>query len=102
MAIGSTLHLQETVRIITNQTPFYGEGGGQVGDTGAMFSGRGAEGTVIDTEKKLGNLYIHVVQITRGQFHVGDAVDLRVDSERRRATRANHSATHLLHAALKH
>jgi alanyl-tRNA synthetase len=92
----------ETVRIITNQTPFYGESGGQVGDTGAMFSGRGAEGTVIDTEKKLGNLHIHVVRVTRGEFRVGDAVDLRVDSERRRATRANHSATHLLHAALKH
>jgi alanyl-tRNA synthetase len=92
----------ETVRIITNQTPFYGEGGGQVGDTGAMFSTRGAEGTVIDTEKKLGNLYIHVVQVTRGEFRTGDAVDLRVDAERRRATRANHSATHLLHAALKH
>jgi alanyl-tRNA synthetase len=92
----------ETVRIITNQTPFYGESGGQVGDTGAMFSGRGAEGTIIDTEKKLGNLYIHVVEITRGEFRVGDAVDLRVDAERRRATRANHSATHLLHAALKH
>ncbi|MDE2473768.1 MAG: alanine--tRNA ligase, partial [Alphaproteobacteria bacterium] len=92
----------ETVRIITNQTPFYGESGGQVGDTGAMFSTRGAEGTVIDTEKKLGNLHIHVVRITRGEFKAGDAVDLRVDSERRRATRANHSATHLLHAALKH
>jgi alanyl-tRNA synthetase len=92
----------ETARIITNQTPFYGEGGGQAGDTGAMFSTLGAEGTVIDTEKKLGNLHIHVVQVTRGEFRIGDAVDLRVDSERRRATRANHSATHLLHAALKH
>lgn len=69
----------ETVRIITNQTPFYGEGGGQVGDTGAIFSGHGAEGTVSDTEKKLGNLHIHVVRITRGQFKLGDAVDLRVD-----------------------
>jgi alanyl-tRNA synthetase len=92
----------ETVRIITNQTPFYGEGGGQVGDTGAMFSTQGAEATVVDTEKKLGNLHVHVVEITRGEFRIGDAVDLRVDSERRRATRANHSATHLLHAALKH
>ncbi|HXJ03320.1 MAG TPA: alanine--tRNA ligase [Micropepsaceae bacterium] len=97
-----TANAGETVRIITNQTPFYGEGGGQAGDHGAMFSGRGAEGAVIDTEKKLGNLHIHVVEITRGAFAVGDAVDLRVDSERRRATRANHSATHLLHSALKH
>ncbi len=92
----------ETVRIVTNQTPFYGESGGQVGDHGAMFSGHGAEGTVIDTEKKLGNLHVHVVEVTRGTLRVGDAVDLRVDTERRRATRANHSATHLLHAALKH
>ncbi|HYK79064.1 MAG TPA: alanine--tRNA ligase-related protein, partial [Micropepsaceae bacterium] len=92
----------ETVRIIANQTPFYGEGGGQVGDKGAMFSAQGAEGTVTDTEKKLGNLHVHVVDVTRGEFKLGQAVELRVDAERRRATRANHSATHLLHAALKH
>jgi len=92
----------ETVRVITNQTPFYGEGGGQVGDVGAIFSGKGAEGEVIDTEKKLGNLHVHVVKITRGELALGDAVELRVDSPSRRATRANHSATHLLHAALKH
>src|SRR6185436_13537724 len=92
----------ETVRIITNQTPFYGEGGGQVGDVGAIFSGKGAEGEVIDTEKKLGNLHVHVVKISRGEFALTDAVELRVSSEKRRATRANHSATHLLHAALKH
>jgi alanyl-tRNA synthetase len=92
----------DTARIITNQTPFYGEGGGQVGDVGAIFAGKGAEGEVIDTEKKLGNLHIHVVKVTRGEFALGDAVELRVDSEKRRATRANHSATHLLHAALKH
>ena len=92
----------ETVRVITNQTPFYGEGGGQVGDVGAIFSGKGAEGEVVDTEKNLGNLHVHVVKITRGEFALGDAVELRVDSPSRRATRANHSATHLLHAALKH
>ncbi len=92
----------EIVRILTNQTPFYAEGGGQVGDKGAMFSGRGAEGAVIDTERKLSNLNVHVVKVGRGEFKVGDGVELRVDSELRRATRANHSATHLLHAALKH
>jgi alanyl-tRNA synthetase len=95
-------HAGETVRIMTNQTPFYGESGGQVGDRGAMFSSRGGEGTVIDTEKKLSNLHVHVVEVTRGDFRTGEAVELRVDAERRRATRANHSATHLLHAALKH
>ena len=92
----------ETVRIITNQTPFYGEGGGQVGDVGAIFSAKTAEGEVVDTEKKLGNLHVHVVKIARGEFALGDAVELRVDSARRSATRANHSATHLLHKALKH
>ena len=91
----------ETVLLLTNQTPFYGESGGQVGDAGAIASSR-AKGRVVDTEKKLGALHVHVVEITDGQFVVGDAVDLKVDGERRRATRANHSATHLLHAALKH
>ena len=90
----------DTVLILTNQTPFYAESGGQVGDQGAMFSGKGAQGAVTDTEKHNG-LHVHVVRITGGEFHVGDAVELRVDRERRRATRANHSATHLLHAALK-
>jgi alanyl-tRNA synthetase len=90
----------ETVQILTNQTPFYAESGGQAGDTGLMLSAK-AEGKVIDTQKKLGSLHVHVVEVARGGFAVGDAVDLKVDRERRRATRANHSATHLLHAALK-
>jgi len=91
----------ETVRVLTNQTPFYGESGGQIGDQGAVFSRNGAIGAVIDTEKKLGSVHVHVVRVTQGTFAVGDTVDLKVDGERRRATRANHSATHLLHAALK-
>ncbi|MEY4879366.1 MAG: hypothetical protein RJB62_835 [Pseudomonadota bacterium] len=92
----------DEVRILTNQTPFYGESGGQIGDRGAMFSASGAEGEVIDTEKNLGALHAHVVKVTRGSFKSGDAVEMKVDGERRRLTRANHSATHLLHAALKH
>jgi alanyl-tRNA synthetase len=90
----------ETVRILTNQTPFYAESGGQIGDQGAIESPRGG-GIVEDTEKKLGSLHVHGVKIVKGEFSVGDGVDLKVDGERRRATRANHSATHLLHAALK-
>jgi alanyl-tRNA synthetase len=90
----------ETVRILTNQTPFYAESGGQAGDQGTM-SAKSAEGKVNDTEKKLGALHVHVVEIAHGSFSVGDAVELKVDGERRRATRANHSATHLLHGALK-
>jgi alanyl-tRNA synthetase len=91
----------QTVRILTNQTPFYAESGGQVGDRGTIRSVK-AEGEVVDTEKRLGSLHVHVVAVTKGAFKVGDAVDLAVDREKRRATRANHSATHLLHAALKH
>ncbi|HWA89545.1 MAG TPA: alanine--tRNA ligase [Rhizomicrobium sp.] len=90
----------ETVSVLTNQTPFYAESGGQIGDQGAIASA-GAEGKVVDTEKRLGALHVHVVEVTKGTLAVGDAVDLNVDGERRRATRANHSATHLLHAALK-
>ena len=91
----------DTVRILINQTPFYAESGGQVGDEGAMFSAKGAEAEIRDTEKKLGALHVHVAVVSRGEFKIGDAVELRIDAERRRATRANHSATHLLHAALK-
>jgi len=90
----------ETVEVLTNQTPFYAESGGQAGDVGKMTSAK-AEGEVIDTRKKLGSLHVHIVKVTKGTFKIGDAVDLKVDHERRRATRANHSATHLLHAALK-
>ncbi|MCX7281258.1 MAG: alanine--tRNA ligase [Alphaproteobacteria bacterium] len=90
----------EAVEMVSNQTPFYGESGGQAGDTGHMNSAR-AKGQVTDSQKKLGALHVHSVRITEGSFAPGDAVDLKVDTERRRATRANHSATHLLHAALK-
>jgi alanyl-tRNA synthetase len=90
----------ETVEILTNQTPFYAESGGQAGDVGKMTSAK-AEGEVTDTRKKLGSLHVHIVKVIKGSFKIGDAVDLKVDHERRRATRANHSATHLLHAALK-
>ena len=90
----------EAVEILTNQTPFYGESGGQAGDSGHMQSAK-AKGQVTDTQKKLGALHVHSVRITEGSLAPGDAVDLKVDRERRRATRANHSATHLLHAALK-
>src|ERR1700709_1940418 len=90
----------DAVEIVTNQTPFYGESGGQAGDSGHIHSAK-AKGQVTDTQKKLGALHVHSLRITEGTFAPGDAVDLKVDTERRRATRANHSATHLLHAALK-
>jgi len=90
----------DAVQIITNQTPFYGESGGQAGDQGVIIGAKG-KGQVTDTQKALGALHIHMVRVTEGTLSPGDAVDLKVDAERRRATRANHSATHLLHAALK-
>ncbi|HKB95271.1 MAG TPA: alanine--tRNA ligase, partial [Rhizomicrobium sp.] len=93
-------HAGEAVEIVTNQTPFYGESGGQAGDMGHLLSPK-AKGQITDTQKKLGALHVHSVRITEGSIAPGDAVDLKVDTERRRATRANHSATHLLHAALK-
>ena len=64
----------ETVRILTNQTPFYGECGGQVGDHGRACIVQGGRQRSIDTEKKLGALHVHVVEVT-GEFAVGDAVD---------------------------
>ena len=91
----------EEAAIITNQTPFYGESGGQVGDTGIIFSADGAEFPVIDTVKKLGDMHVHLGKLARGQLAVGDIVEMKVDKSLRDATRANHSATHLLHEALR-
>jgi len=90
-----------TVGVVVNQTPFYGESGGQVGDTGALFTAGGTEASVTDTQKKAGDLWIHAATVTRGRLSVGDTVELRVDGARRTAIRANHSATHLLHEALR-
>ena len=87
--------------ILVNQTPFYAESGGQMGDAGAMFSADGAEVAVRDTAKKAGDLHVHLGSVSRGALAVGDTVELRVEGDRRRALRANHSATHLLHEALR-
>ena len=92
----------ETVTIILNQTPFYGESGGQVGDAGKLATLNGFEGDVKDTSKPLGKLHALRTRISKGSLKVGDGVLQSVDVERRSATRANHSATHLLHAALRH
>ncbi|HEX8528264.1 alanine--tRNA ligase [Allosphingosinicella sp.] len=92
----------ESVAVLTNQTPFYGESGGQVGDAGKISSDKGLEADVQDTSKPLGRLHVHHSTISSGEIAVGDAVRLSVDEERRRRVRANHSATHLLHAALRH
>ena len=92
----------DEVGIIVNQTPFYGESGGQVGDTGAIFSATSGEFAVADTLRKAGDLFVHLGRVTHGTLRVADAVEMRVDTERRRRLRANHSVTHLLHQALRH
>ncbi|MGA0532162.1 alanine--tRNA ligase [Hansschlegelia sp. KR7-227] len=90
----------ESGGVIVNQTPFYGESGGQVGDEGAM-SAQGVALAVTGTQKKLGDLFVHTVEVREGQVKVGDELTLAVDHARRRTVRANHSATHLLHEALR-
>lgn len=90
----------DRVAVILNQTPFYGESGGQVGDTGEM-TGAGVHLRVTNTTKKLGNLFVHEAIVESGELHKGAVLDCRVDSQRRSAIRANHSATHLLHEALR-
>jgi alanyl-tRNA synthetase len=91
----------DTVTVLTNQTPFYGESGGQMGDTGTIAGADGLKITVTDTAKPLGRLHAHQAVVDAGTVRVGDAVQLVVDVVRRDATRANHSATHLLHQALR-
>ena len=96
----------DTCAVILNQTPFYGEFGGQVGDTGtiAVESGKSTKGAVIqvsDTQKKLGDLFVHLGKVAEGTLRVGEHVHLAVDATRRDRVRANHSATHLLHEALR-
>lgn len=87
--------------IIVNQTPFYAESGGQQGDTGAMFSAAGGQLAVRDTQKRAGDLFVHVGKVTHGKLRRDEIVELRIDDERRTRLRANHSVTHLLHQALR-
>ncbi|HEX9769268.1 MAG TPA: alanine--tRNA ligase-related protein, partial [Kiloniellales bacterium] len=91
----------QAVQLLVNQTPFYGESGGQMGDSGVAFTATGAEVRIDDTQKRLGDLHVHIGEVVRGRLAVGDAVELSVASERRAGLRAHHSATHLLHEALR-
>ncbi len=86
--------------IITNQTPFYGESGGQLGDTGTIMSGNSVF-EVKDTQKKLGDLFIHIGELKSGEVKVKDVVEMKIDIERRNNLKAYHSATHLLHESLR-
>ena len=92
----------EAVEIVLNQTPFYGESGGQIGDTGKLTTLKGFEGEVEDTSKPLGKLHVLRTKVSKGELSVGETVHQIVDGQRRDRVRANHSATHLLHSALRH
>ena len=89
----------ETMQIVVNQTPFYAEAGGQVGDSG-LFSTATGRGRITDT-KKVAGIFIHFAEVEEGEISVGQGAELIVDHLRRGAIRANHSATHLLHEALR-
>ncbi len=91
----------DEVAVVVNQTPFYAESGGQMGDSGVMFSADGAEFAVAETAKRAGDLHVHMGRVTHGRLAVGQAVELRVDQTRRDRLRLHHSATHLLHEALR-
>jgi len=95
-----SLKAGESGAIVLNQTPFYGESGGQVGDTGVLI-GDGARVRITDTQKKAGDLFVHLGTVEQGTLTPGMALTLEVDHARRSAIRANHSATHLLHEALR-
>jgi len=95
-----SVHPGHTVMLVANQTPFYGESGGQVGDTGIITVGK-ARLVVTETMKKVGDLMVHVGTAEGGPIAVGEDAHFAIDTERRAAIRAHHSATHLLHAALR-
>ncbi len=89
------------VALLANQTPFYGESGGQVGDVGQIVTSSGAVIDVSDTQKKLDVLHVHIGKVVKGSVEVGNEATFRVDGSRRAAVKGHHSATHLLHAALR-
>jgi len=90
----------ESVAILTSQTPFYGESGGQMGDAGTLRNANFVA-NVTDTGKVLGALHVHSATVSKGTLSVGDALEMKVDFERRMKLRANHSATHILHEVLR-
>ena len=88
------------VAVVLNQTPFYGESGGQEGDRGTILVGD-TRVSVLDTQKKLGCIHVHIGTVSVGTLKTGENATLRIDIARRRSLRAHHSATHLLHSALR-
>lgn len=98
--VQSAMKGQEAL-LIFNQTPFYGESGGQMGDAGELQFAGGALVSVTDCKKQLGDMHVHVATIASGTITVGEFAEMRVNGGRRSALKANHSATHLLHEALR-
>jgi alanyl-tRNA synthetase len=90
----------DEIEVITNQTPFYGESGGQVGDQGFIFSSN-CKIKVKDTQKKMGDLFVHYGEVEKGSISIGQSVNLEIDVLKRNNSKANHSATHLLHESLR-
>jgi alanyl-tRNA synthetase len=90
-----------SVIVLLNQTPFYGESGGQVGDRGKILLANGTVIDVTDVKKKVDDLFLHIGEMRNGKIEVGDFVELQVGKERRDRLRSNHSATHLMHEALR-
>mgnify|MGYP001321396657 FL=1 len=90
----------EEIEIISNQTPFYGESGGQVGDQGYIFNSD-CKIKINDTQKKMGDLFVHYGKIENGSVSVGQNINLEIDKIKRKNSKANHSATHLLHESLR-
>ncbi|SEN11542.1 alanine--tRNA ligase [Bradyrhizobium sp. OK095] len=97
----ASLKAGETGALVLNQTPFYAESGGQVGDTGVLVGEGGIKFRVTETQKKLGDFFVHVGTVEGGELKVGTALQLEVDHSRRSSIRAHHSATHLIHEALR-
>ncbi|MBB4260693.1 MULTISPECIES: alanine--tRNA ligase [unclassified Bradyrhizobium] len=97
----ASLKAGDTGAIVLNQTPFYAESGGQVGDTGVLTGEGGIKFRVTDTQKKLGDFFVHVGNVESGELKLGTALQLEVDHSRRSSIRAHHSATHLIHEALR-
>ncbi len=90
----------DEIEVITNQTPFYGESGGQVGDQGYIFNSS-CKIKINDTQKKMGDLFVHHGKVEKGSISIGQSVNLKIDVLKRNNSKANHSATHLLHESLR-
>ncbi len=99
-AAADAVRAGETAEVLFDQTPFYGEGGGQAGDKGEV-EWPGGRGRIHDVQKPTGDLYAHTLEVLEGALSIGDRASLHVDADARLTTRANHSAAHLVHAALK-